>query len=153
MSEIKDAIKIRGDVKVELFAPDGALKETREIHNLVVDTGLAFIISRMAGTSKAVMSYMALGAGTTAAAGGQTDLISVLGSRVALDSSTIGGSGKQITYVATFGAGAGTGAVTEAGVFNAASAGDMLCRVVFPVVNKQSADSMVITWILTQAAA
>lgn len=143
---------MRGDVKVELFGPDGALKEEREIHNLVVDPGLVYIISRMVGTSKAVMSHMALGSGTTAAAAGQTDLVTMLGSRVALDSTTIGGAGKQVTYVATFGAGAGTGAVTEAGIFNASTAGDMLCRVVFAVVNKSAADSMAITWTLTQAA-
>lgn len=153
MSEIKDAIKVRGDVRVELFNVDGMPKEGRDVFNLVVDTGLSFIISRMKDTSKGVMSHMALGAGTTAAAAGQTDLTSILGSRQALDSTTIGGAGKQITYVATFGAGVGTGAVTEAGIFNASSAGDMLSRVVFPVVNKGANDTMIITWTLTQAAA
>jgi hypothetical protein len=54
-----------------------------------------------------------------------------------------------VTYVATFPAGTGTGAVTEAGIFNASSSGTMLCRTVFPVVNKQSGDSMTITWTVT----
>ena len=54
-----------------------------------------------------------------------------------------------IAYVASFVAGVGTGAVTEAGVFNAASAGTMLCRTVFSVVNKGAADSMSITWTIT----
>ena len=54
-----------------------------------------------------------------------------------------------ITYVATFGAGDGTGAVTEAGLFNASSGGSLLCRTVFSVVNKSSTDSMTITWVVT----
>ena len=54
-----------------------------------------------------------------------------------------------MTYVASFGAGDGTGAITEAGLFNAASGGDMLCRTTFSVVNKGSQDSMTITWEVT----
>ena len=55
----------------------------------------------------------------------------------------------SITYVATFSAGEGTGAITEAGLFNASSAGDMLCRTVFPVINKGVNDSCTITWSVT----
>jgi hypothetical protein len=43
--------------------------------------------------------------------------------------------------------------VTEAGVFNAATGGDMLCRTVFDVVNKAADDTMAITWTVTLAAA
>ena len=48
-----------------------------------------------------------------------------------------------------FAAGSGTGAITEAGVFNASSGGTMLCRTVFSVVNKGADDSMTITWTIT----
>jgi hypothetical protein len=48
--------------------------------------------------------------------------------------------------VATFGAGQSTGAVTEAGIFNDATAGTMLCRTVFDVINKGALDTLVITW-------
>ena len=43
----------------------------------------------------------------------------------------------------------GTGAITEAGIFNASSSGTMLCRTVFSVVNKGASDSMTITWTVT----
>ena len=56
---------------------------------------------------------------------------------------------KVITYVATFGVGVSTGDIKEAGIFNAASAGSMLCRTTFPVVTKASGDSIVITWVVT----
>jgi len=104
----------------------------------------------MKDTTQGAMSHMAVGSGTTAAAAGQTDLVSILGSREALDSTTV--STNTITYVSSFEAGEGTGAVTEAGVFNASSGGDMLCRTVFSVVNKGASDSMSITWTITLTA-
>ena len=147
---INEELKLRGDVAIVLKDKDGNLKDSREIHNLVVSSGLEFICSRMAGTSAGVMSHMALGSGTTAASSGQTDLVSILGSREALDSTSA--SSNTITYVSSFEAGEGTGAVTEAGVFNAASSGTMLCRTVFAVVNKQADDTMSVTWTITLTA-
>ena len=67
-----------------------------------------------------------------------------------LDSSTA--SANTIVYVSSFEAGEGTGAVTEAGVFNASSSGTMLCRTVFPVVNKGADDTMSVTWTITLTA-
>ncbi len=143
-----------GRLSVVVRGSDGVVKETREIDNLVVRAGLAFITSRMTGTAKAVMSHMAVGSGATAAAAADTDLGSILGSRKALTSTTVSGTyNEKVVYVATFAAGEGTGAVTEAGVFNAASAGDMLCRTVFAVINKAAADTMQITWTITLSAA
>ena len=148
-----ETLKMVGQVNLVIKGKDGNVKEEREIKNLVVNTGLAFIISRMAGTTKAVMSHMALGSSTTAAAAAQTDLISMLGAREAIDSTTISGTNNEkIVYVSSFEAGDATGAVTEAGIFNAATAGDMLCRTVFPVINKQADDTMAITWSLTLSA-
>lgn len=150
----KEITSMRGDVEIVVRRSDGSVKDKREIHNLVVNTGLAYIISRMVGTAKAVMSHMALGSGTTVAAAGDTALESQLGSRVALDSTTISGSNNEkVVYVSTFAAGAATGAVTEAGIFNASTAGDMLCRTVFAVVNKAADDTMEITWTITLSAA
>lgn len=143
-------LKVKGRLNIVLKNSAGEVKDTREVDNLVVNTGLAFITSRMGGTSDAVMSHMAIGSGTTAAAAGDTDLESILGSREALDSTTP--STNTIVYVASFEAGEGTGAVTEAGIFNASTAGTMLCRTVFSVVNKGADDTMTITWTITLSA-
>lgn len=150
---VNDKLRMTGDVSIVLRDENGQVKDTREIKNLVVNAGLAYVISRMVGTAKSVMSHMALGSGTTAAAAGNTDLESILGSREALDSTTISGSNNEkVVYVASFEAGDATGAVTEAGIFNASSSGDMLCRTVFAVVNKGANDSLTITWTITLAA-
>lgn len=147
---INEELKLRGDVAIVLKDKDGNVKDSREMHNLVVSSGLTFICSRMGGTSAGVMSHMALGSGTTAASSGQTDLVSILGSREALDSTST--LNNTIAYVSSFEAGEGTGAVTEAGIFNAASSGTMLCRTVFAVVNKEADDTMSVTWTITLTA-
>jgi len=141
-------IKATGVLAVLLVGEDGSIKETREFKNLVVSTGTAYIASRMKDATATAMTHMELGTGTTAAANGDTTLGTLIASsRTALTTTTV--SSNTITYVATFNAGVGTGAVTEAGIFNASSSGTMLCRTVFPVVNKQSGDSMTVTWTVT----
>lgn len=135
-----------GRLHIELFGEDGVLKKAMEIPNLVVDSGKAFIASRMKDATETPMSHMAVGTDDTAAAGGQTALLAEV-SRVALTSTSV--SGNVVTYVASFPAGTGTGALTEAGIFNAGSAGTMLCRTVFSVINKGALDSMTITWTVT----
>jgi hypothetical protein len=150
---INENLKLSGQLNIVLKDKDGNVKDSREVKNLVVNAGLAYIASRMVGTSKSVMSHMALGSGTTAAAAGQTDLVSILGSREALDSTTISGTNdEKVVYVSSFEAGDATGAVTEAGIFNASTAGDMLCRTVFSVVNKAADDTMTVTWTITLSA-
>jgi hypothetical protein len=145
---INDNIKITGNVWINLFDETGAIKDTREIKNLVVTTGKNFIASRMVGVTSNIMGYIELGAGTTAAAAGDTALqAAISGSRTALTSGT--NVNNVVTYSVIFPAGVGTGAVTEAGVFNAASAGIMLCRTVFAVVNKGTSDAMSVTWTIT----
>ena len=140
MSNIQDNLKMKGRLQVSLNG-----EVVRDIDNLVVTAGKNYVADRMKNNSS-VMSHMAIGSGNTAAAAGNTALGTELG-RVALPSSTV--SNAVVTYVASFAAGTGTGAVTEAGILTAASGGTMLCRTVFSVVNKGSADSMTITWTVT----
>ena len=150
---INENLKLSGQLNIVLKDKAGNVKDQREVKNLVVNSGLAYIASRMTGTAKSVMSHMALGSGTTAAAAGQTDLVSILGSREALDSTTISGTNdEKVVYESSFEAGDATGAVTEAGIFNAASGGDMLCRTKFDVVNKAADDTMSVTWTITLSA-
>lgn len=144
--QAQDLIKATGKLEIRLFDKDGNLKDSRDINNLVVTVGKNFIASRMVGVASAVMSHMGIGSGAVAAAAGDTTLGSQL-ARVALTSGTAAAA--IATFVASFGAGVGTGAVTEAGIFNDAAAGSMLARTVFAVVNKGADDSMSITWTVT----
>lgn len=141
----QETIKATGNVAITLYNKDGSIKDQREIKNLVVTVGKEFIAARMVGTPSE-MSHMAIGSGSTAAAAGDTALGSELG-RVALSSDSA--SGVVVTYGASFPPGTGTGGVTEAGVFNAGTAGTMLCRTTFAIVNKGADDGLTITWNIT----
>ena len=142
----KEELKVTGGLRVEIKDKDGNVKDTRELKNLVVTAGLGYIASRMKEATATAMSHMAIGTGTTAAAAGQTALVTEA-ARQALTSTTV--SSNTVEYVASFAAGTGTGAITEAGVLNSNSGGTMLCRTVFSVVNKGASDSMTITWTIT----
>ena len=140
-----DNSKATGKLTVEIKNDKGVVIETREVKNLVVDDGLEYIADRMKNNST-VMSHMAIGTGSTAAAASDTAL-GTEAARQALTSTTV--TANAVAYVASFGAGTGTGAITEAGILNAASGGTLLCRTVFSVVNKGASDSMTITWTVT----
>jgi hypothetical protein len=145
------AVRLSGRVKVQLFGPDGRLKQYAQTPNLVVNTGLYHMADQLADKAEAAMSHMAVGTGTTAPAAGDTALGNQTEDRHALDSKTQGGGGNanKVTYQASWAAGHATGAITEAGIFNSDSAGQMLCRATFPVINKGESDAMVLTWELT----
>ena len=138
---INDNLILKGRLNIALNG-----KTVQEVDNLVVTVGKNFVASRMAAASAGVMSHMAIGSGTTNPAASDTALQTELG-RVSLTSGA--SSTNTVVYIATFAAGTGTGAVTEAGILNASSGGTLLCRTEFSVVNKGSADSMTITWTIT----
>jgi hypothetical protein len=147
MGMINDVIKMTGELRITVTNPEGNVTQETVVPNLVVTAGKNWIAGRMYDTGiPDEMSHMAIGTGTTAAAAGDTALGTQAGI-VSLTSTTV--STNTVQYVATFGAGTGTGAITEAGIFNAASSGTMLCRTVFSVINKGAADTLGITWTIT----
>ena len=143
-----DAIKMTGNLKLVLTDENGNIKQEEEVKNLVVTAGKGFIASRMKDATATAMTHMEVGTSSTAAAVGDTTLTAaVASSRTLLTSTTV--TTNSVAYVCSFPAGTGTGALTEAGLFNAASAGTMLCRTVFSVINKGAADTLGITWTVT----
>ena len=143
-----ESVSLKGNLEVILLDQNGIQKDYRKIENVVVAVGKQIIAARLVGNTIAIPSHMAVGTDSTAAATGQTALGGELG-RVVLDS-TVRAS-NVLTYVATFPAGTGTGALAEAAILNAATTGNMLCRTTFSVVNKAVGDSIVITWNVTVA--
>jgi hypothetical protein len=143
----RDGLKVRANVHARLYGADGQLKAERVGHNLVVTTGLQHIADQLSSSpGGAAMSHMAIGTGATAAAAGDTTLQTEI-DRNSLTSRT--DSGAVVTYVGTWNAGDGTGAITEYGIFNAASSGTMLARFVDSVINKGASDTLVVTWTVT----
>jgi len=137
---IYDDLKLTGALTIALN--DVIVQETE---NLVVTAGKNWVADRM-NNANTVMTHMAVGTGTNAAAAGDTSL-QTQNDRNALTSTTV--TANAVAYVATWAAGDATAALTEAGILDAASGGDLLARTVFSVVNKGAADSMTITWTIT----
>ena len=148
---IKDNVRPRGRLHIVIRDEHGRIKEEAFTDNLVVNTGLYHIADQMSDKGEAAQSHMAVGTGTTAPAAGDTALGNQLEDRHAFTSKTqgAGASANKVTYVGDWAAGHATGAITEAGIFNSASAGQMLCRATFPVRNKGANDVMALTWELT----
>lgn len=147
---LKDTIKTIGNLDVVLTDENGKVKQQFTTPNLVVQTGRNFIAHRMTGAGNTIMSHMAIGTSSTAAALNNTTLGTET-ARVALTSGTT--AANVVTYVATFNPGTPStaNAVVEAGIFNAASSGEMLCRTVFDVVNKGTLDTLTITWTVSNS--
>ncbi len=142
---ILDKVKLTGKVTISLN--DEVVQETT---NLVVTEGKEWIASRMQGVTDAVMGWMTIGTGTTAAVIAD----STCETQVAHQALTVSGgtvAGAVITFATTYAAGTGTGAITEACITNntTVDTGDMLARTVFSVVNKGALDTMTISWAVT----
>ena len=143
---LNEDLKMNGELSIVVTGQDGAIKQELVVPNLVVTVGKGYIASRMAGTAATVMSHMAIGSGVTAPVIGNTTMETSL-ARVALTSFTA--TLAVVTAVASFGAGVGTGSITEAGIFNDVTTGTMLCHTTFPLVTKEAGDSIAITWAIT----
>lgn len=145
--KIAGDITVHDNVHIRLYDVDGNLKESRDIHNLVTTVGKNHIADQLSSSpGESAMSHMAIGTGTNAAAAGDTTLQTEI-DRNALTSRT--DSGAVTSYVGTWAAGDGTGAITESGILNNSSGGTLLARSVFSVINKGAADTLVITHTLT----
>ena len=147
---IDESMQLHGAMTLIVSRANGDT-ETIFRDNLIVNVGFDFIADAIgkAASRPAVMGYIALGTGTTAAAATQSALVTELDRNAATYAHAAGT--KTFTFTADFPAGDGTGAITEAGVFNAATAGIMLDRVVFPVVNKGADDSLTAVFTFTMS--
>ena len=148
-----DGLLMSGVMEAKLFGPDGELKARREVHNTVTVLCHQMAADQLLAAPAVVTpGWMEVGTGTGQDANDSTLATYIAGSRTALDSKTRGANA-IITMICTMGAGVGTGAITEAGVFNVVTQNttDLLLVSSFAAVNKAAGDSLVITWTLTFA--
>ena len=127
---------------VTLRGPDGAVKETRTANTVTTAGKNAIIDQLIASPTLGKPTHMAVGTGTPSATALGAEL-----DRNALTSKTR--SSNVLTMQGDWAAGDGTGAITEAGVFDASSTGNMHLSASFSVVNKGASDTLSIVWTLT----
>ena len=151
IKQLTDKVARKGTLLVQLFSADGKLKEERKIENLMTNAGEAYIADQLASSQdESAMSHMAIGTGTTDPTSAQTALVNEI-DRNALTSKNqgAGGDDNDIIYIGDWAAEDGTGAITEAGIFNSSAAGTMLARSTFSVINKGASDTLKVTWTVT----
>jgi len=145
-----DPIKLKGSMELVMHRGDGSVETVRK-DNIIVDVGFDLIADALGKATgrPAVLSHIAVGTSSTAADASQTALGTEL-SRIAATYAHTAGT-KTFTMSADFAAGVATGAITEAGVFNASTDGVMFDRVTFAVINKGADDSMTVTFTFTMS--
>lgn len=143
-----EIIKVTGELRLTAYR-DGKVLFDRFLKNTITTVGKAHIADQMSDQGDTVMSHLAVGTGTGGGASSttlQTELY-----RKVLASITQGSAGNanKVTYSVTINAGEGTGALTEYGIFNDATAGTILAYREDSVYNKLSTDSLVVNWTIT----
>ncbi len=138
----------------------GMWSTSKVFKNLVVDAGKAGAASRINGSGgEAAFDRIGAGTGATAPAAGDTALGAEKdeagGATTTHKTATVSRVTTTVTNdtaqdVVTFNYTASV-AVTESGVFNAATAGTMLCRQTFTAVNVVNGDSLQFTWKIKSA--
>lgn len=142
MSTSKDGVTVTGKLHIVLRDSNGNVKETRTA-NTVTTAGKNMIADRLlASPTLGVPTHMAIGTGTPSSTALGTEL-----DRNALGTKTR--STNVTTLPGSWAAGDGTGALTEAGLFDASSVGNMHCSASFAVINKGASDSLDISWTIT----
>jgi hypothetical protein len=147
-----DKMKMASVWDIVQLGPDGKVLARRHFFNVMTTTGKTALATALAANinsaTQSTWKYMGVGTGVTAAAAGDTALQTELaGSGYARVASTVTSSTNVLQFVATFGSGNPTTsvAVTEAGLFDAATVGTMYNHQVFSAINRVSADSLQIT--------
>lgn len=146
---IPDAITPVGRLYAAKVHADGTVEDLGLICTKVVtDAGVAAIVDAFQALfTISNFKYHASGIGTTAEAASQTALVTESATR-ATGSQTEGASVNIYKTVGTINY-TSTLAITEHGLFSAASAGTMLDRSVFAAINVQNLDSIEFTYELT----
>jgi hypothetical protein len=140
----KEQLAFSINLTATLYDADGNMKEERAVKNTVTTAGLAGIMDQLlASPSLGKATHMGVGTGTP----GGSALGTEIGTRQAFSSKTRDAA--VVTHVASFGAGVATGALTEAGIFDASSSGNMWMSASFSTINKGANDTLQITWTLT----
>lgn len=151
---------IRGTVTAELHGPDGKLKASCTVHNLITAVGDRMYASRGAGlTTSATPTGLKLGTGSTAVAktGAGAALVTYLsGSNKAFDSTFPSEAAGVVTYKRTYTPGEATTAspITEVvlptdaiGTDATSSAANTAARALLSGIGSKGAgDTLTVTW-------
>lgn len=138
-------MKIDGVMNINVNRHDGTTEKIIK-HNMIVDSGFDLICEAIGGTTQPKpVSKIQVGSGTSDTTADMAALEAKIAEGEASYSHTTGT--KVFSLSSHFAAGEATGAITEAGVFNAD--GVMLDRVTFKVANIDEDDEITVNFQFT----
>lgn len=138
-------MKIDGVMTIDVSRRDGTTEKIIK-HNMIVNSGFDLICEAIGGTTQPKsVSKIQVGSGTSDTTADMTALEAKIAEGEAVYSHTTGT--KVFSLSSHFAAGEATGAITEAGVFNAD--GVMLDRVTFKVANIDEDDEITVNFQFT----
>jgi len=148
-----ECMRVCGWVEVEVIGGDGGVRHFSKHRNMVTDVGLA-CLGRLAfsGLTEDKFGYLAIGVGTASESATDTALESEIARKGASATQTTTNiTDDTVLLTASFSSAdglTGTSTVSETGIFNAPSGGEMLARKVFSGVpiNWDGGDTLVIRY-------
>ena len=157
---MNEFLKVTGNLEIIKKDKDGNIIETRNVPNLVVNTGKNLIAERIVGNTANIFGggfgRMAIGSNSSPALLSDVSLGPTEVQSKSPLSNVI--SSNTITYTAIFSGKDGTAeadgkthSIREAAILGAptANAGSMLCRTTFSTVTKEPTTSITINWNIT----
>lgn len=146
--KIQDTVKASGVLRVKKII-DGEVVSSYEFKNLITTYGKQHIANALSSVALYdPMSQMAIGEGS-----GQTASDTTLDNETDRQPLTraqgTGGNANTVIYTAVMPEGIATGNITEAGIFNAAILGDMMCYTSFTAIVKEVNASLLMEWTIT----
>jgi hypothetical protein len=146
-------VQVTDNVHIEVHdVVTGELLAEQTHRNLVVNAGLNLIRDFLDGDAPTAPTHFGYGTGTNAVTAGDTALQTQLARDVF--TSKTGTNAQQQIFTFYLGSATANGnTLAEAGIFNAASGGTMLCRVkLSPTIVKTASIAVTFTWTINLGA-
>lgn len=139
----QDGLQVKGRIEFVLRDEHGNIKDEWVVDNTVTTAGKNGLADQViAAPTLAKPTHMGVGTGSPSATALGTEV-----DRNALANKTR--ATNVVTFTCNWAAGDGTGTLTEAGIFDAASAGNMWLSASFTAKVKAAGDTLAATWTLT----
>jgi hypothetical protein len=150
---ISESIDMKGRLTIQTCDRNHKVLDQITINNSIVLTGRDLVAKLFIKEKIDPISHIAVGIGSTAVNPEKDEGLETPLFRKAIapvdptqNLTTTGEGRKKVTITAELDFSEANGALTEAGLFNAASGGVMYNRVVFPAINKTSDFKLTLLW-------
>jgi len=141
--ELKEPAKLRGIVNVAVLDSDGNEKANFEVPNTIMNAGIKVVTGLMlTDIGEDAFDYLAIGTGTTAPNATDTSMVAEtyrVASTGSQETDSVTDDTAQLTTSVSI---TSSGDITEVGMFNSSSTGDMMARTTFSAVSTSDGDTV-----------